>query len=100
MDFTKTCWYCGRNDMEPFDGYYCCANCGATWNEIGEIKKYDLVEPRFDNAIGVPTGSPSDVLVREIQKARAAAGLDAILPKRRVIGIGKKIKEEEDATDI
>lgn len=100
MDFTKTCWYCHEDTMQATNQHFICSECGATWNEIGKIKKYDLVRPRADDAKGGSSGSPSDVLVREIQKARAAAGLDAILPKRRVIGIGKKIKEEEDATDI
>jgi len=78
MDFTKTCWYCGRNDMEPFDGYYCCANCGATWNEVIKL-------------------SPPTVVVEKT---------DAILtryrPSRRLIRVGRRIKKRKvkDATDI
>jgi len=78
MDFTKTCWYCGRNEMEPFDGYYCCANCGATWNKVCEL--------------GGPT----------VEEEPRGNGTTKYTPARKVIGVAAKIREEEkeDATDI
>jgi hypothetical protein len=86
--------------MKATNTHFTCSKCGATWNEVAKIKHYDLVVPRYDRGIVGTTGSPSDALVAEVQRARAAAGLDAVLPKRRVIGIGKEIKGEEDATNI
>ena len=32
MDYTKECWYCRGQTMQPQGSYYQCAKCGATWN--------------------------------------------------------------------
>jgi len=100
MDFTKTCWYCGRADMKPYDSFYACESCGATWNAVPKLG-FKIVEDRRDLAIGGYSRSPSDALVEEVQKARAAAGLDAVLPAKRK-GIGKKTKKRKvkDASNI
>jgi len=78
MDFTKTCWYCGKNEMEPFDSYYCCANCGATWNEVPKI------------GVGVVV----------VEKDEGTGGTKYRPSKRMVIGVGKKIRRVRDATKI
>ena len=78
MDFTKTCWYCGNNDMKPYDGFYACENCGATWNEVPKLSVEEVVvEPRGN---GTTKYRPS---------------------KRRIKGIGKKVKRKvKDAVNI
>ena len=78
MDFTKTCWYCGRNTVEPEDGFYACSSCGATWNEV--------TKPSVEVIAEEPRGNHTT-------KYRPS--------KRLVRGIGKKIKKEKkDAVNI
>ena len=78
MDFTKTCWYCGRADMKLYDSFYACENCGATWNEVPKIGVQELVVEKI--APGVTHYRTS---------------------KRRIKSIGKKIKRKvKDAVNV
>jgi len=72
MDFTKTCWYCGRNTVEPEDGFYACSSCGATWTDVPKLGVEAIVVETV--VPGVTSARPSKRLVR---------------------GIGKKIKKEK-----
>ena len=78
MDFTKTCWYCGRDDMKPYNGFYACESCGATWTEV-------------------PKPGVETVVVETV-----APGVTSARPSKRLVkGIGKKIKKEKkDAVNI
>ena len=40
MDYTKKCWYCGKQTMESKGSYYQCTECGATWNEQPALGPY------------------------------------------------------------
>ena len=78
MDFTKICWYCGRNDMMSCDDFYVCQNCGASWNEVPKPGVGTIVEEKI---------APGVTQYR--------------LSKRLVRGIGKKIKRrKKDAVNI
>jgi len=78
MDFTKTCWYCGKNTMEPYNGFYACSNCGATWNEVPKIDTATVLT-EHDNATGGIKYRPSKRLIR---------------------GVGKKIRRKKDAVNV
>jgi hypothetical protein len=40
-DYSKRCWFCDRNLMEPMEGrkkdWFQCSGCGATWSKQGDL---------------------------------------------------------------
>jgi len=57
-DYTKVCWSCGKETMQPEQTFYRCSKCGATWCEVNELRG-PTVEP--GNVIIATTGGPIKV---------------------------------------
>jgi len=77
MDFTKSCWYCGHRAMLKLDGYYACEDCGATWNEVPKLGASPIAEEK---------GNYGETIAYHSRK-------------RRLAGVGKKIRRKKDAVN-
>lgn len=40
MNYKETCWFCGKDTMEPVSTWYRCTSCGATWTEQPALGEY------------------------------------------------------------
>lgn len=58
IDYTKQCWFCGKQSMKPEASFYRCTECGATYVEQPGDGDFTDVEPGKDFAAGYPTSSP------------------------------------------
>ena len=80
MDKTKTCWYCGKDTMQPApewgSSFYKCSACGASYviplklgiNPLGVGTDVDNGQP---TRVRRPRRRPSGRLIKEAAKARA-----------------------------
>jgi len=77
MDYTKTCWFCGKDTIQPKDSYFQCSECGATWNE--------QPEPGYYMDIASDTKGPSSTKsYHPVRKSRRQiAGLTAEQRRQR-----------------
>ena len=48
VDYSKVCWSCGNETMEPYKTWHRCSNCGATWNETHPIGSSPVIQSAED----------------------------------------------------
>jgi hypothetical protein len=75
IDYTRTCWSCGKDVMACRGEYYICTSCGATWNETPRPGQEELVEVnRWSGKPARPGDdaiySPSKAVQRRAARAR------------------------------
>lgn len=52
MDYTRTCWSCGKVTMVNKGSYFQCSKCGATYNELPKLGSFIDIESHRDAADG------------------------------------------------